>query len=357
MSVTDLKHRYLTSVITKAWWNIIIFHSFYVLVTILVFAVTLYNAKIKIFGAFGRMLTLLVAGEPLDPEVIAQVSQEVDTMVLIVLIGIFLFSLIIGIIAANITLAPTRKAFAIQKKFIATIAHELRTPLAILRTQNEVALYDIPRDSPTTEVIQDNINETKHLTNILNNLLLFNRIDTSEGISFETVNLKKTIELVCSKLEKLANRRRVIIKTSLQAIPDIYANQTAIEQALYNIIKNAIIYSKASGGNIDIILTHTDDNQALITISDTGIGIKQDKLKHIFEPFFRADERLVAAEPGSGLGLALVLEIIKLHQGSVTVESTEDIGSTIKVELPIWLKIKGNKGFDKAGRVYFDFKK
>ncbi len=357
MWVTALKHNYLTSTLNKAWWNIIIFHSFYVLVTVLVFALTLYYAKLKIFGTFGEIFRLLVSGEKFDANMIADASRDVDMMAFIVLTGMFLFSLVIGIIAANITLSPTRRAFAQQKKFIATIAHELRTPLAILRTQNEVALYDIPEDSPTLEIIKDNIDQTKHLTNILNNLLLFNRIDTSEGIAFDSVNLKTTIETVCGRLEKLADRRRVIISSSLQSIPDILANQTAIEQALYNIIKNAILYSKPTGGNIDILLTHTKDNQALITISDSGIGIKEEKIKHIFEPFYRADDKLVEAESGTGLGLALVLEIVKLHNGSIVVESNVGLGTTIKIELPMWLNTKQRSGFDKVGSVHFDFKK
>jgi len=327
------------------------------LVTVVVFAVTLYHAKNLIFGTFGKVLTLLVSGQNFDANIIAEASKQVDVMAGTVLVGMFIFSVVIGIVAANITLTPTRKAFEMQKNFIATIAHELRTPLAILRTQNEVALYDIPEQSPAVEVIKENIEQTKHLTNILNNLLLFNRIDTSEGISFDTVNLKTTIEIICERLEKLANRRRVIINRSLQAIPDIFANQTAIEQALYNLIKNAILYSKESGGTIDILLSHTESNQALITITDNGIGIKQDKLKHIFEPFYRSNDKLVEAEPGTGLGLALVLEIVKLHHGSIVVDSTERMGTTFKIELPLWLNSKRDNGFEKTGRVYFDFQK
>ena len=350
-----LKHRYQSSVIARAWWNIIIFHSFYVLVTVLVFYLTLDYAKNLIFSTFGDIFSLLVAGQRFDANMIAQAAAEIDAIALYVMLGIFIFSVISAIIAANITLAPTRKAFAIQKNFIATIAHELRTPLAVLRTQNEVALYDIPEDSPVTETIKDNIEQTKHLTNILNNLLIFNRIDTSEGIAFDMVNLKNTIEEVCGRLSNLADRRRVIINTNLESIPDILANQTAIEQALHNVIKNAIIYSKKSGGTIDISLSHTTTNQALIIVADNGIGIKQDHLRHIFEPFFRSDTHKVEAEIGSGLGLALVLEIIKLHHGSVSVESKEDVGTTFKLELPLWLKMKKKTEFNSSESVYFDF--
>jgi signal transduction histidine kinase len=315
--VTGLKHRYQTSIFSRTWWNIILFHTFFVFVMIGVFSVTLHYTKLTLVVTFQELLSTILSGGVVDPDLIADTSEKLNRNASLVYIGIFVFAVITSALAAHITLGPTRKAFTQQKQFIGTIAHELRTPLAILRTQNEVALYEHEPGSETHELLKENIEQTRHLTNILNNLLVFNRIDTTESIQFDSVDLGPVVEGVLKRLEGLAHKRRVVLRTDLAPIPNVYANQSAIEQAIYNLTKNAILYSDSTGGTVTVSVTHDNGSCAILRVTDTGVGIPQDKLPHIFEPFYRVSEDDRGTK-GTGLGLALVFEIVKLHNGMIS---------------------------------------
>lgn len=338
---TELKHRYQTSVFYSTWLNIVIFHVFFVLVMVIVFQFALDYTKVTIFSTLNDLLIGAIAGETPDPKVLASTVDEVDRVGLYVSTVIIVMSVGAGIAAAHITLGPTRRALLMQKHFISAVAHELRTPLAVIRTQNEVALYDVPSESPLREVIEGTITETKHMKNVLNNLLVFSRVDITETIAFSGVELDNTIAFVVSRLKDLAGKHKVELVTSIAAVAAVRGNQTAVEQALYNVIKNAIVYS-GNRGRVTISLFGLDSNWACVTIEDEGVGIPADKLPHIFAPFFRVNEERIETR-SMGLGLSLVYEIMKLHGGSVSVESEEGKGSRFTLTFPILPKTTNGK--------------
>jgi signal transduction histidine kinase len=299
-----------------------------------VFAFVLYYTKLNIFTTFNSMLQGILLGGPVDAAQISATSAALDRQNFFVLLSMVLFSIVTAVIAAHITLVPTRLELAQRKRFIVGVAHELRTPLAVLRTANEVAMFDVSPDSPFRQVLTDNIEEIKHISNILNNLVIFSRVGTEETLVFEPTDIGPLLLGSIEKLSAFAARRNVALTPSIPSLPQIRANRAAVEQVFYNLIKNAIIYAKPSGGSVSVT-ARAHGGSLDVTVSDDGIGIAQKDLRHIFEPFFRVNHDNSHTDTGTGLGLALVFEIMKLHKGGIKVESTEVVGTTVTLSFPL----------------------
>ena len=332
--VTASKRSYQKDIFKRTWWNIVVFHTFFVLVMVIVFGYILYYTKLNIFTTLQEMLVIITQGGVVDSSLIVQASREIDLINIIVLSAMVVFAAITGIIAAHITLVPTRQEFLHRRRFITAVAHELRTPLAVLRTNNEVALYDVHKNSPIKSVLEENVEQTKMIANILNNLVVFSRVGNAESIPFEPIDLSIPLKSVVEKLTPFATRHKMVLSYMAQDLPPITCNETAVEQAFYNVIKNAIIYSKPGGGKVEIQAT-AQQTHVSIHIRDMGIGMSEEDLQHIFEPFYRINPDDSQSATGTGLGLALVLEIMKLHDGEITVESREGEGTTFTLRFPI----------------------
>lgn len=287
--------------------------------------------------AVNDLLREIVSGGTPDANSLQFTADEISKVTNWIYAGTITVAIITGIVVANITLQPTRKAMQMQKQFIASLAHELRTPLAVMRTNNEVARYDVPEDAPLREVIEENIEQTKQLTNILNNLLVFNRFDQTETIPFEDTDISTIATTVADRLMPLAQKRTVTLTTDIAPGLTVHGNQTAMEQAIFNIVKNAIRYSSESDPWAKLTLKREDGHVA-VTVTDNGIGIPKAELSHIFEPFTKSSSDRIRTQSGTGIGLALVYEIMKMHEGSISVHSHEDSGTTVTLRFPI-----GNK--------------
>jgi signal transduction histidine kinase len=305
------------------------------MVMVIVFATILHFTKVNMFTTLSFMIDAILHGKNVDSSLITQASTQIDLVNTIILAGMVVFAVITGIIAAHITLVHTKEEFIQRKRFITAVAHELRTPLAVLRTSNEVALYDVHPNSPLKATLIENIEQTKQIANILNNLIVFSRAGTADSLVFEALNPSITLELVVSNLTSFANKNHVTLNSSLALLPEIKANKTALEQAFYHLIKNAIIYSKPEGGTVNIH-AYAENSHVVVTISDDGIGMKQKDMRHIFEPFYRINPDSSPSTTGTGLGLALVLEIMKLHEGDITVESIPSVGTVFELRFPVF---------------------
>jgi signal transduction histidine kinase len=331
---TASKRNYQSNIFIRTWWNIVIFHTFFVIVMVVVFGYILYYTKLNIFTTLNKILQTILQGGTVDADAIAQASAQLDQINMLIMAGMVGFAIITGIIAAHITLVPTRDEFAQRKKFITAVAHELRTPLAVLRTSNEVALYDTKDQDSMREVLLGNIEETRHIANILNNLVIFSRVGAEESLTFEPIDISTIVSLVVKKLSLFAKKHSVTIVYEQTSLPHIHANSTALEQIFYNLVKNAIIYSKPEGGVV-IIRTLSNSTTLSISFTDTGIGMSRRNLRHIFEPFYRANPDDSQVASGTGLGLSLVFEIMKLHKGAISVESTQGEGTQFTLQFPL----------------------
>ncbi|OGG41597.1 hypothetical protein A2837_00180 [Candidatus Kaiserbacteria bacterium RIFCSPHIGHO2_01_FULL_46_22] len=269
-----------------------------------------------------------------------------------VLGGIVALSVVFAMIAAYISLRPLREALTTQKRFISSLAHELRTPLAVLRVENEVAALDTSPDDPLQDTLKRNLEEIDRITGILNNLLLFNRVRSANAIVFEPIDFGEVVRTAIGRLEKLAQGRGVTVDYVGVDLLEVRGNRAALEQAVFNVLKNAIIYSNR-GSVVNISFPAITDKSITLSIRDHGIGIVKKDLAHIFEPFYRSSQASEKRE-GTGIGLTLVFEIVKLHQGKLHVDSAPENGTNVEITLPRDAKVAAIERYKYDG-VTYDF--
>lgn len=250
--------------------------------------------------------------------------------------GILASAVLFSWLVTRMALRPTQNALESQKRFISNVAHELRTPLSIIKTNTEVRLLDqtIPLDSRA--VHESNLEELNRISEIINNLLSMNALLRPERMEFKKISVRPIIERAVEVLSELAVARRVELTIADVSDIPVRANAAGLEQIITNIVKNAIVYTPA-GGTVKI---HAEPDyyggKMRIRVVDTGAGIDEKDLAHIFEPFYRGDfARTRRAGSGSGLGLAIVAELLKLHGGTVEIESRLGKGTNVTVSLPL----------------------
>lgn len=326
--------KYKTDIFFSTRVKIIFFHTLSVIVIVLVTIGLLEYVQRAILSGVVESLKNIAAGTTSTTGIgiFEKVDEEIRLTQFLVYVSVMIVSVLVGFIATRLALNPVRDSLIVQRRFIASVAHELRTPLAILKTQNEVAKLDADMTSFVGETLGQNVEEIDHITEILNNLLLFNRVDTLESIVFDTVNLETIIETVIARLKTLAEKKGIVITFERTVIPHVYGNATGLEQMLFNLIKNGVNYTPR-GGEVIIRCTSITEREVTLRVSDNGIGIAESELPHIFEPFYRTDS-VQEISSGTGLGLALVFEIVKLHSGKMRVESTMGVGTQFDVSIP-----------------------
>jgi signal transduction histidine kinase len=225
-------------------------------------------------------------------------------------------------------------AFESQNQFIQDAAHELRTPIAIAKTNIDVLEME---KKPTSKDYKHLIEVLKlsieRMSKLSDKLLLLSKEDQKPPKS-SIVNIAPLIDELVAEFSANAKNNEVVLQ--IEKMPNellVRGDALHLKQAISNVIDNAIRYNRP-GGKVNIA-TKVDDNQLVIQIKDTGIGISRAEQKLIFDRFYRVDKSRSRAQGGSGLGLAIVRKIIEDHGGSITVDSTPDAGSTFKIKLPI----------------------
>ncbi len=242
-------------------------------------------------------------------------------------------TLVFGYIIARMTLYPTRNALKSQKRFIGDIAHELRTPLAIIKTNSEVALIGSNLNKETERIFRNNIEELDRVSAIINNLLTFNNLVHPEQVQFASVSLGDVVDSSVKKLDDLIKKKQINLTVKKTEPHSVWGNAIALEQIVTNIIKNAINYNNI-GGKVLVTVEPDYRGSIVFTVEDTGIGISQKDLVHIFEPFFRAEKSRNRQYGSSGLGLTIVSELVRLHSGKISVGSYLKQGTTVTILLP-----------------------
>ena len=232
--------------------------------------------------------------------------------------------------AFNKMLSRLGTNFAEQKQFSANAAHEIRTPLAVIRTRLEVLgksnTVEIEEYKDTIAMITTQIDRLSHVIDVLLEMTELKSAEKTDHIS-----LADMVEEILYDLAAIAEARGItVVQTAGNA--EIIGNDTLIYRAIYNLIENAIKYNR-DGGKV-IIAIEAQENLAVVRISDTGSGIEKSEWEHIFEPFFRIDKSR-SRSMGAGLGLALVREIAKEHSGNAKVVKSSTEGTTIELSLQI----------------------
>ncbi|QQR76510.1 HAMP domain-containing histidine kinase [Candidatus Nomurabacteria bacterium] len=246
---------------------------------------------------------------------------------------ILLLTVLISYLLSKRTLAPLEIAYKKQARFVADAAHELRTPLAVMRAGGEVILRSDRKVSEYQKYIQENLGEVERLTNISNDLLILARSDNQNKKLLAKISLSDNLNAVINIMEVYAKSKNITLNSKIDGDIFINGKKDDITRLVMNLVKNAIDYNKI-GGSVDIGLNKSH-NTAHIIVKDNGIGIKKEALPYIFDRFYKADSaRSEDSNSGSGLGLAIARDIVLSHGGEIRVESIFGEGTTFSIDLP-----------------------
>ncbi|MDU5260968.1 MAG: HAMP domain-containing sensor histidine kinase [Clostridium celatum] len=231
----------------------------------------------------------------------------------------------------NIMLDRIDKAFKSQKRFSSDAAHELKTPLTVMKTNLDVlALDEYPTNEDYKHIVSVFEKQTDRMINLVNNLFV---MAAQKEYDFnDIIDLNTIFTDIISDLEQEIAKKQIRISLNKNNI-SIKANAIMLTHGLSNLVENAVKYNDY-GGDI-IINLEEKENNCVIRIQDTGIGIPEDKAEHIFDAFYRVDKSRSRKVGGAGLGLAITKDIINAHGGTIEYISNETKGSIFQIVLPI----------------------
>jgi two-component system OmpR family sensor kinase len=238
-------------------------------------------------------------------------------------------------VTLNEMLDSLDQSFSRQRRFVADASHELRTPVAVIRNKAEVALLRSRSPDAYCTALQSIHAETERLSHLINDLLALARGDEGQArFECEAVRLDALVEAVAANAQGLAEEHGIhLVVHPLQPV-QLLGDEARLIQVIMNLLDNAIRYTNP-GGQVQIRLSATQGT-AHLAVQDSGIGIAPEHLPHLFERFYRADpSRRRDFGSGTGLGLAIVEWIVRMHGGSVRVESQVRQGSCFMVALPL----------------------
>ena len=230
------------------------------------------------------------------------------------------------------------EAFAMQRRFSASAAHELRTPIAVLRTKLDVFKKKKRKQSEYDELVDTMETYIDRLSAIIANLLELT--ETSELGEVEDVSLDAVITTVVDDLESVAQNNMVNVQIDEQSMTQseaqtfiVKGNTNLLYRALYNLVENAIRYNNEEG-SVNITL-ETRGQEGVVIIADTGVGIAPEQRELVFEPFYRVNKSRSREFGGAGIGLSLVKTILKRHGASITVSENTPQGSVFTIRIPL----------------------
>jgi signal transduction histidine kinase len=246
--------------------------------------------------------------------------------------------------AEEIRFENERLAYANQAKseFLASMSHDLRTPLNAIIGFSELLKQKTPGElNEKQEHFVDNIlSSSKHLLALIDDILDISKIEAGKiELAIEEISVPSVTDDVLVLIKEKAARHKVILKTEFDPrLEVIEADKTKFKQILFNLLDNAVKFSKEEGGAVTIKTKKTDDT-AEISVSDTGVGIKEKDMGKLFTKFLQLEfGRKIG---GTGLGLTITKQLVELHGGKIRVESKYGEGSTFTFSLPLKSKKQG----------------
>lgn len=230
----------------------------------------------------------------------------------------------------NEMIARLEQSFAQIRQFTSDASHELKTPLAILMGELGVALRRPMSSEEYQSTLASCLEEVERLTNVVQGLLELSRAETGQvTIERKPVGLSVLVADVCDDVLLMAESKHVGLTTDIASDVVIEGDRVRLHQAILNIIENAVKYTP-EGGSVRVELLAIDGSARLL-VSDTGIGIAEEDLPHIYDRFYRVDRARSKDIQGTGLGLAIVKWILDEHRATIDVVSSEGTGTTFKI--------------------------
>ncbi|AZU61637.1 sensor histidine kinase [Neobacillus mesonae] len=221
-----------------------------------------------------------------------------------------------------------------RNDFLAGVSHELRTPLTYIKGYSDILMKGMYQSSEEQkQYLQIINNEANRISILVNDLFEMSKLQVNEFIlDREVSNINQIIEKVITNLKPEIWKKGIKINSKLHEIPLIRIDPKRMEQVLYNLVENAMKYTQQ--GEI-LISSYKEKGFIKLKVKDTGIGIPKSELTKIFDRFYRVEHSRARMTGGTGLGLYVVKQIVKAHEGEITVESQENGGSTFTITLKI----------------------
>lgn len=308
-------------------------------VSVIAFSLVLHYTNEKVMEAVVTHITASAQAPSaaFSPVLPTSIDAIQSASVWYVFAGIIVVAVVFGILLAYATLRPARSSLGYQKLFISNIAHELRTPLSVIKTVTEVGMLEKDLPASVHRVFSDIVEELDRASGIINNLLSLNRLLRPERMEMADVDLGAIVDRVISHRRRLADEHEIEIVVKKSAYRSVHGNAAGLEQVIANLLNNALQYTpRKNGGKVTVTIEPDYNGSVLLAVADNGVGIEGKDLFHIFEPFYRADLSRTrrVRHSGSGLGLAIVSEIVRAHKGKINVQSAVGKGTTVTVTLP-----------------------
>lgn len=231
------------------------------------------------------------------------------------------------------TLKPIEEAHEAQSRFTADASHELRTPITVMRSENEVALMDPHLSLAEAKAqLQSNIEELDKLTALSEGLLQLAQLENNQ-LPTAPLTPADILEAATGRIVAQAATKHITITTDAAASGKVLGEQNSLTEALVILLDNAVKYAPA--GSTITATAAKEQHAVLFTVSDAGPGIAPEDLPHIFERFYRADtSRTKQHTHGYGLGLAIAHSIAKAHKGTLSAKSTPGQGASFILTIP-----------------------
>jgi signal transduction histidine kinase len=253
----------------------------------------------------------------------------------------YMFILIAGILIFGLALTVRTVAHELElskmkSDFVSTISHEFKSPLSSIRQLAEMLQSGrVPSENRRQEYYDVLVEQSERLTLLIDNILDFAKIEEGrKKFDFQMMDIGSLLQQIVSVIQDQVHHKDFIIQLEIEKpLPEIKADRESINQAITNLIDNAVKYSGDSR-NI-IVRAYAEDQYLIFTVKDFGIGIRKEEIDKVFERFYRGGNELTRTVKGSGLGLTLVKQIVEAHHGKIEVDSEVGNGSTFTVRIPL----------------------
>lgn len=243
---------------------------------------------------------------------------------------------VIGHFMAGRAIIPMKEAYDKQRQFAADASHELRTPLAVVMASADLLLADPSIQNPfLKEILGDLKDEVKKMSKLVSDLLMVARSDNNAlKVKMQKIDLGKLLEQNIRMMTPLAEKKEIALIGENFRKMILIGDEQKIKQLILILVDNAIKYTP-NGGKVIVRHEKSESTRAIFSVQDSGIGIAPEDQEKIFERFYRVDKARSREMGGNGLGLAIAMEILKLHDGKIFVDSELGHGTKFTVELKI----------------------
>lgn len=272
------------------------------------------------------MITVIM---PLQP--INEASEVIKRLMPIILVVVLFFALIGAYIYSVVVTKPLLKIIEMEKKeeekrkeFIATISHELKTPITIISGQLEGMMYGIGKYKDRDLYLKKTYDVTQELKDLVNEMIEYSKVEIMyDNMEISKINLGEMINILVQRQVFLIETKKMNLVKEINEDIFVNANRKSMEKALNNIINNAIKYSP-EGESISVNLFKNDENKIELIVKNTGVTIPESDLDKIFNPFYRVEQSRCRTTGGSGLGLYITNRILEKHGFKCSVYNEEN---------------------------------